>query len=371
LLYHLLQSFGGDGSFLGLFQFITFRAALATLFAFGFACFVGKPVIAALRRRDVSETEGKSDSARLNDLHRDKSRTPTMGGLIIVPAVVLPTLFLARLDNAYVLLALFVTLALAAVGFLDDRKKLRRTGGRGIGARTKFLLQILIAVIPAAVLWHLARASGDPDALRVDVPFVKGSGIDLGVGLGILYLVFVILTIVGSSNAVNLTDGLDGLAIGCTAFAATALAVVAYLGGRADMSEYFGVAHVPGGGEVAVFLGAVVGAGMGFLWFNCFPAEVFMGDTGSLPLGGVLGFAAVVLRQELLLFVVGGIFVLEALSVILQVVSFKTTGKRLFRIAPLHHHFQFAGWHETKVTVRFWIVAALLSLVTVATLRIG
>jgi len=371
VLYHWLESWAGDGSLLSLFQFITFRAALATLLAFAFACVIGRPVIAALRRHKLEETEAKSDSAKLNDLHRDKSSTPTMGGLLIVPSVVVPTLLLARLDNPFVLLSLFVTLALAAVGFLDDRAKLKRTGGRGISARAKFAWQIVIAVVPAVILLWLARTSGAADALRVDVPFVKGWGLDLGGGFGVLYFLFVIATIVGSSNAVNLTDGLDGLAIGCTAFAATALAVVAYLGGRFDLSEYVGVAYVPGGGEMAVFLGALIGAGMGFLWFNCFPAEVFMGDTGSLPLGGALGLAAVVLRQELLLFVVGGIFVLEALSVILQVLSFKATGKRIFRIAPLHHHFQFAGWHETKVTVRFWILAALLSLVTVATLRIG
>lgn len=371
MLYHFFESWAGDGSVLSLFQFITFRAALATLIAFALACVIGKPLIAALRRMKLEETEAKSDSAKLNDLHRDKSSTPTMGGLLIVPAVVIPTLLLARLDNPYVLLALFVTIAFAGVGFLDDRRKLKKTGGKGISARAKFAWQLAIAVVPAFALWWMARASGDSAALRVDVPFVKGWGLDLGAGLGVLYFLFVMVTIVGSSNAVNLTDGLDGLAIGCTAFAATALAVVAYLGGRVDMSEYFGVAYVPGGGEMAVFLGALIGAGMGFLWFNCFPAEVFMGDTGSLPLGGALGLAAVVLRQELLLFVVGGIFVLEAMSVILQVLSFKATGRRIFRIAPLHHHFQFKGWHETKVTVRFWIVAALLSLVTVATLRIG
>ena len=284
-----------------------------------------------------------------------------MGGIMIILAVVLSTLLWARLDNLYINLAIFVCLWLAGLGFLDDYLKLKMYHPKGISASVKLSFQIILGLIVGTILYLKV-----PQATRLDIPFFK----DLRLDLGRFYILFVILVITASSNAVNLTDGLDGLAIGIVIMVAFAFAVLSYVVGNIKFSNYLFIPYIRGTGELTVFCASILGAGLGFLWFNCYPASVFMGDVGALALGGALGAVAIFIKKEILLIIVGGIFVLEVLSVILQVGSFKLTKKRIFKIAPLHHHFQFLGWSEPKIVVRFWILAALLALLTVVTLKI-
>ena len=295
--------------------------------------------------------------------HQVKAGTPTMGGVLILFAVVVPTLLWANLANVYVWLTIAVTLGFGAIGFADDLLKLRRRRNLGLRAGAKFALQVAVAAAAGAVLVALHEEGFSP---TLAFPFLK----QLVVNLGALYVPFVCLVLVGASNAVNLTDGLDGLAIGATLVAAATYAIFTYVAGNRVVAQYLQLPFVPGAGEVTVFCGALVGASLGFLWFNAHPAEVFMGDVGSLSIGGAIGTVAVLAKQELLLVVVGGLFVLEALSVIVQVASFKLTGRRVFRMAPLHHHFELAGWAEPKVIVRFWIVAVLFALAGLSTLKL-
>jgi len=303
--------------------------------------------------------------ADLHKIHQSKAGTPTMGGLLIIGSVSASTLLWANLSNRLVLITLFCMLWLGAVGFLDDYIKMRKKRSLGLTAKLKFLAQIALGLALGVYLYF------EPVNLeygtKVAILFFK----NIYLPLGMLYIVFVVLIIVGASNAVNLTDGLDGLAAGSVIMAALAYTGMAYLVGRADFTRYLFITHVVGAGELTIFLAAVAGAGLGFLWYNAHPAEVFMGDTGALALGGALGTVAILIKQELLLVIVGGLFVLEAASVIIQVLSYKLRGgKRVFKMAPLHHHFELTGWSETKVTVRFWILAAIFALLSLATLKV-
>jgi len=339
---------------------ITLRAALAAVVSFLLAMLLGPRLIAWLRRRFREPI--KSDSPELQRLHRHKQSTPTMGGLFIVAGLLAAALCFGDLGNGHLLVALLVTAGLALLGAVDDLKKLRGTG-KGISARAKLAGQLAVALVAAVLLFD--QLSTAPDGLLLRVPLAGWE-----IPLGFWFVPWAVLVIVGSSNAVNLTDGLDGLAGGCLLFAVGATTALCYAAGHAEWATYLGVARVPGAGEVTVLAGAALGALLGFLWFNCHPAQVFMGDTGALPLGGLLGVFALIARQELLLVLIGGVFVVEALSVILQVGYFRWRRRRIFRCAPLHHHFQLAGWPESRIVVRFWIAAALCALVGLASLKV-
>jgi phospho-N-acetylmuramoyl-pentapeptide-transferase len=346
--------------FLNVFRYITFRSAYAAVSALFLALLLGKPVIAWLRRFRIGQKIREEGPAG----HQVKAGTPTMGGVLIIVCIFIPTLLFGNLKSHDVLLALLATLWLGAVGFLDDYLRVVKGLRRGLLGRYKLVGQVALGILIGVFLLGLPNLSVPPT--MTTVPFLKFRYIDLG----LLYIPFVVLVITGSSNAVNLTDGLDGLATGLIIFAALTFAGFAYVSGHVRFSEYLNILYLPDAGELTVFCAAMVGASLGFLWFNCHPADVFMGDTGSLALGGALGTVAILLKRELLLIVVGGVFVAEALSVMIQVLSFKLTGKRVFRMAPLHHHFELAGWPESRVVTRFYIAAALLSLVSLSTLKL-
>ena len=354
---------------LNIFKYLTFRAAFAAITAFAVCVVVGPFFIAYLRRRKIGERTDKTDSQFLADLHKDKANTPTMGGALIVIATVVSSFFWADPLNFYVLVACLCVIYLGMVGFVDDNIKLTDPSKKGLTVKVKFVAQILLAIVVALTLSRHYEAIQAEWGTLLQLPFVSNAKFQYLMPLAI-FIPFVVIVIVGSSNAVNLTDGLDGLAPGCTVMAAGAFAVLSYVAGNAVFSRYLFVQYVPGAGELAVFCGALAGATLGFLWFNCHPAEVFMGDTGSLPLGGAIGFVAVAIKQELLLAIIGGIFVAEAVSVIVQVFHYKCTKRRVFRCAPLHHHFQFGGLAESKVTIRFWIIAAILAAFGLATLKL-
>lgn len=357
MLYHLLFPLADRIAAFNVFRYITFRTAGAAVTALVLSLLLGPWFLSALRKLQWGQAireEGPQG-------HQKKAGTPTMGGLLILTAVVIPTLLWANLTNAYIWVVLGVTVSFGAIGFADDFLKVRRKKNLGLTSRAKFLLQVAVAGVVGLILWSMPWYDA-----KLTFPFFK----DWILPLGALYIPFVIFILVGSSNAVNLTDGLDGLAIGVTGIAAGTYAVFTYVAGNRVLADYLQVANVPGVGEVTVFCGALVGASLGFLWFNSHPAEVFMGDVGSLALGGAIGCVAVLAKQELLLGLVGGLFVLEALSVIVQVTSFKLTGKRVLRMAPLHHHFELGGWAESKVIQRFWIVAILFSLAALSTLKL-
>ncbi len=341
------------------FQYLTLRGILGVLTALGIALIVGPTMIRRLSRDQIGQ-QIRADGPKS---HFSKAGTPTMGGALILVAIAVATLLWADPRNRYVWIVLLTTLAFGAIGWLDDYKKLVLRNSKGLSARAKYALQSGVGLAAALLLYFTAQA---PVETQLIVPFFKNFAPDL-------YWWFIPLTyfvIVGSSNAVNLTDGLDGLAIVPTAMVAGALAVFCYASGNRIFADYLGIPHVPGVGEVMVFCAAMVGAGLGFLWFNAYPAQVFMGDVGALALGAALGVVAVTVRQELVLFVMGGVFVMETVSVILQVASFKLTGRRIFRMAPLHHHFELKGWPEPRVIVRFWIITIMLVLVGLATLKI-
>ncbi len=361
MLYYLLYPLRELISFFNIFRYITFRAGMATLTAFVFSLLFGPVLIRQLKRFKVGEHIRKEESAKLHELHRNKQDTPTMGGLLILGAILISTLLWAELLNRYVLIALASTLWLGVTGFIDDYLKQTRKNPKGLTATNKLTSQIVLGLILGTILFL------DPQhSIRLELPFLK----DVSVNLDGLYILFVILVIAGSSNAVNLTDGLDGLAIGIVAMVAFTFCVLSYVTGNVKFSNYLLIPYLSGAGELTVFCASILGAGLGFLWFNCHPASIFMGDVGSLALGGALGTVALLIKKELLLIIVGGIFVLEALSVILQVGSFRIFKKRIFKIAPLHHHFQFLNWPENQVIVRFWIIAGLLALLTLVTLKI-
>jgi phospho-N-acetylmuramoyl-pentapeptide-transferase len=361
MLYRLLVPLRDVFVGFNVFRYITFRAAMAAITTFFFCVIFGERLIRWLAALKVCETvRPKAEVGGLYDLHHHKQGTPTMGGVIIVAAVLVAMALWGDLTNRYVLLTLLATLWLAAVGFVDDYIKLRFRR-RGLSAKAKFLGQTVLGLALGIFIYLDPRTS-----TTLDVPFLKAAAVPLGVW----YIFFVMCVIVGTSNAVNLTDGLDGLAIGCILMVAVSYGIMSYLSGHAFFSQYLLIPYIEGAGELTVFCAAVIGACMGFLWFNCYPASVFMGDVGALALGGAIGVVAVLIKKELLLVIVGGVFVAEALSVILQVGSFKLRKKRVLRMAPLHHHFQMLGWSEPKVIVRFWIIAAILALFTLATLKL-
>ncbi len=334
---------------------------MAAMTAFLVSLIFGPAIIGILKNLKIGENVRREDSARLYELHSSKQGTPTMGGILILLAIISSTLFWADIFNRYIILALFSTLWLGLTGFLDDYLKHIRKCSRGLTVTAKFSSQIILGLVLGTIFFLDPRFS-----TRLDLPFLKNVSLELG----IFYVLFTILLITSTSNAVNLTDGLDGLAIGIVVMVAVAFSILSYVSGNIKFSQYLLIPYIPGSGELTVFCAAIFGAGLGFLWFNCYPASVFMGDAGSLSLGGALGTVALLIKKELLLVIVGGIFVVEALSVILQVASFRLRNKRIFKIAPLHHHFQFSGWQENKVIVRFWIIASLLALLTIITLKI-
>ena len=359
MLYWLtLLSDGGD--FYNLFRYITFRAGGAFMTALVFGFLFGRPLIAVLRK-----TQGKGQPIRDDgpETHFAKAGTPTMGGLLIVGALVTATLLWARLDNPFIWVVLFVTLSFAVLGFADDYAKVSKQNTAGVPGRVRILLGVAIAAIAAYVC-----AINHPEALtnQLALPVFK----DTLINLGWFFVPFGIIVIVGAANAVNLTDGLDGLAIMPAMIAAGTLGIIAYAVGRVDFTEYLDVHYVPGTGELLIFTAALFGGGLGFLWYNAPPAAVFMGDTGSLALGGALGAIAVATKHELVLAIVGGLFVVEALSVIIQVLYYKRTGKRVFLMAPIHHHYEKKGWAEPTIVIRFWIIALILAMIGLATLKV-
>lgn len=361
MLYHLLAPLAGQYPGLNLFRYITFRTAAATVAAIIIALLLGPYFIKLLRRYQVTETIREEGPAS----HKKKAGTPTMGGLIILAGIIIPTLLFADLTNYFIQMVLLVTLWLGGIGFMDDYLKAIRHQPKGLVARKKMIGQVLLGAIFALGLTYLAPASVYDGS--TGIPFFKNYVLNLGV----FYIPFVILVITGTSNAVNLTDGLDGLAIGLSAICFMTFGGIVYVSGRLDYSSYLQIEYFPGAGELSVFCGAALGAAIGFLWFNSHPAEIFMGDTGSLALGGALGAIAILVKKELLLVIVGGVFVITALSVIIQVLSYRYRGgKRVFKMAPLHHHFELIGWPESKVVVRYWIIGALCALLTLATLKI-
>ena len=359
MLYYLATLLDNYISAFNVFQYLTLRAILGTLTALAIALLVGPLLIRRLTQHQIGQhvrTDGPQS-------HLSKAGTPTMGGTLILVAVALGTLAWADLSNRYVWLLLGVTIAFGAIGFADDYKKLVLKNSKGLSARAKYFWQSVFGLAAAIMLYSMAKTPAETALL---IPYAK----DLAIPLGVLFVPLTYFVIVGSSNAVNLTDGLDGLAILPTVMVAGALAVFVYAAGNAVFAGYLGIPYVQGVGEAVVFCGALVGAGLGFLWFNAYPAQVFMGDVGALALGAALGLLAVLARQELVLFIMGGIFVLETVSVMLQVASFKLTGKRIFRMAPIHHHFELKGWPEPRVIVRFWIITVILVLIGLASLKI-
>jgi phospho-N-acetylmuramoyl-pentapeptide-transferase len=358
LLYPLRVYFAG----FNVFKYITFRSAMAAITTFFFCVIFGSSFIKKLAQLHVCEhVRKKEEVSGLYDLHHHKQGTPTMGGIMMVSAVVSATLLWADIKNNYILLCLFSILWLGLVGFVDDFIKLRFKRSKGLSARAKFIGQFSLGLVVGIFIYLNPGLS-----TKLDIPFLKNAAIDIG----IFYILFAMLVVVGASNAVNLTDGLDGLATGCLLMVALSYGVLSYVTGNMRFSQYLFIPYIDGVGELTVLCAAIIGACLGFLWFNCHPASVFMGDVGSLSLGGAIGLIAVFIKKELLLVIVGGIFVLEALSVILQVASFRLRKKRIFKMAPLHHHFQMLGWPESKVIVRFWIVAAILALFTLTTLKL-
>jgi len=360
MLYWLTE-FSDGGDFFNLFRYITFRAGAAFFTALIFGFLFGKPLINLLRRRQRNGQPIREDGPESHI--ESKAGTPTMGGVLILGALTVSTLLWARPDNPYVWMTLFVTIGFGLIGFVDDFQKVSKNNAKGVSGKVRFGIGLLIALI--AGYW---AAHFHPDALayKLALPVFK----DTLINLGFLFVPFAMIVIVGSANSVNLTDGLDGLAIMPVMIAAGALGVIAYAVGRVDFTEYLDVHYVPGTGELLIFTAGLIGGGLGFLWYNAPPAAVFMGDTGSLALGGALGSIAVATKHELVLAIIGGLFVVEALSVIIQVLYFKRTGKRVFLMAPIHHHFEKKGWAEPQIVIRFWIISLILALIGLATLKI-
>ncbi len=361
MFYNLLYPLHDVIFIFNIFRYITFRSAMSAITAFVISLILGPPLIRKLKALKIGENIKKEDSVKLDELHRGKQDTPTMGGILILLAIVISTLLWADLSNKYIVIVLFVTVWLGITGFIDDYLKQVKKKPKGLTATAKLTSQILLGLILGALLIL------DPNSSQeLNIPFFK----DVAINLGVFYILFVILIIAGTSNAVNLTDGLDGLAIGIVVMVALAYGVLSYVSGNIKFSEYLLIPYIKNAGELTVFCASILGAGLGFLWFNCYPASIFMGDVGSLSLGGAIGAVALLIKKELLLVIVGGIFVAEVVSVILQIGSYKVFKKRLFRIAPLHHHFEFGDLKENKIIVRFWIIAALLALFTIVTLKI-
>ncbi|WP_319824311.1 phospho-N-acetylmuramoyl-pentapeptide-transferase [Thalassovita sp.] len=359
-MLYWLTALSDGGDFFNLFRYITFRSGGAFMTALLFGFIFGQPLINVLRKKQGKGQPIRSDGP---EGHFVKAGTPTMGGLLIVGALLTSTLLWARMDNPFVWLVLFVTIAFGLIGFLDDYAKVSKQNTKGVPGKVRLLLGFLIAGIAGfwATMYH-------PDALqyKLALPVFK----DTLINLSFIFIPFAMIVIVGAANAVNLTDGLDGLAIMPVMIASATLGVIAYAVGRVDFTEYLDVHYVPGTGEILVFVAGLIGGGLGFLWYNAPPAAVFMGDTGSLALGGALGAIAVATKHEIVLAIVGGLFVVEALSVIIQVLYFKRTGKRVFLMAPIHHHYEKKGWAEPQIVIRFWIISLILAMIGLATLKV-
>ena len=360
MLYEL-SAFSTGGDLFNLFRYITFRAGGALMTALLFGFLFGRPIIEWLRRKQKKGQPIRADGPQGHLVA--KAGTPTMGGVMILGGMVIATLLWARLDNGYVWIVLLVTVGFGLIGFADDYAKVTKQSHLGVSGRVRLGLGLLIGL--GAAVWASAL---QPEGLSqgIAIPFYK----DTLVNAGLMFFPFAMLVIAGSANAVNLTDGLDGLAIMPVMIAAASLGIIAYVVGRTDFTEYLQLNYVPGTGEIAVIAAAIIGGGLGFLWYNAPPAMVFMGDTGSLALGGALGAIAVAAKHEIVLAIIGGLFVLEAVSVIVQVASYRLTGKRVFRMAPIHHHFEQKGWHEPTIVIRFWIIALILALVGLASLKV-
>lgn len=362
MLYNLLMPLASEYSFLNLFRYITFRAGGAVLTALLISFIFGPRIIAFLKLKQHGGQPIREDGPQSHLL--TKKGTPTMGGLMMLLCISISTLLWADLTNQYIWITLFVTLGFGALGFADDYLKVTKKNTKGVSGKKKLLVQFSLCLV--AALW-VQSLSPENYATQLSFPFFKNLLLDLGV----LYIPFVMVVMVGASNAVNLTDGLDGLAIGPIMIASGCFALICYLVGHHDFSNYLQIHYIPGSGEIAVLLFSVIGAGLGFLWFNAPPAKIFMGDVGSLALGGTLGTVAVITKHEIVLSIIGGLFVMEALSVIIQVYYFKFTGgKRFFGMAPIHHHFEKKGWSEPTVVIRFWIIAIIFALIGISTLKL-
>ena len=360
MIYHLLYPLHTDYSIFNVFRYVTFRTALATLTALLICFVVGPWLIERLRRFQI----GQHIRQEGPEAHQSKAGTPTMGGVLILAAIGVPTFLWADLTNVFVWIALGVTFAYGLIGFVDDYLKIVRKHNFGLSAGSKILAQTLVALVVAFLLLQLSHR-GDYNTVLL-FPFFK----ELRPELGWIFVPLTVFVLVGASNAVNLTDGLDGLAIGTVLIAGATYTVLTYVTGHVQFSSYLDLIHIPRIWELTIFGGAMVGASLGFLWFNSYPAQLFMGDVGSLSLGSAIGTIALLIKQELLLVLVGGVFVVEALSVIIQVTSFKLTGKRVFRMAPLHHHFELVGWREPKIIIRFWILGIMFALASLTTLKL-
>jgi phospho-N-acetylmuramoyl-pentapeptide-transferase len=358
MLYWLVDILQDYWRGFAVFQYLTVRSVLSVLTALGLSLLLGPWVIRRLTEMRIGQAI-RTDGPQT---HLSKSGTPTMGGALILWALFVSTILWSDLSNRYVWAVLIVTAIFGVVGWVDDYRKVARKDPKGLPARWKYFWQSVAGVGAATFLYMTAQT---PAETQLFIPFFK----NVALNMGIFYIIFTYFVIVGTSNAVNLTDGLDGLAILPCVMVAGALALIAYLAGHSQFSSYLHIAYIPGAGELVIFCGALVGAGLGFLWFNTYPAQVFMGDVGALALGAALGLVAVIVRHEFVLFIMGGIFVLETVSVILQVASFKLTGRRIFRMAPIHHHFELKGWPEPRVIVRFWIITLMLVLIGLATLK--
>lgn len=359
MLLYLTEWLAQYHSAFNVFQYLTLRTILGVLTALLISLLVGPMMIRRLSFHQIGQTV-RDDGP---ETHFSKAGTPTMGGALILVAIAIATLLWADLNNRYVWIVLVVTLAFGVIGLVDDYKKLVLNDPKGLAARWKYFWQSVVGLGAALILYF---GASDPVETALLIPYLK----DVSLDWGPVFILFTYLVIVGSSNGVNLTDGLDGLAILPTVLVGGALGGFAYLSGHADFAAYLKIPYIPGVGELIIFCGAMVGAGLGFLWFNTYPAQVFMGDVGALALGAALGVVAVAVRQELVLFIMGGIFVMETVSVVLQVASYKLTGRRIFRMAPLHHHFELKGWPEPRVIVRFWIITVVLVLIGLASLKI-
>lgn len=359
MLYSLADYLSQFHSGFNVFQYLTMRGILGVLTALLISLVIGPSMIRYLSSYNIGQSV-RDDGPKS---HFSKAGTPTMGGALILVAIVVSTLLWSDLSSRFVWVVLFVIIGFGGIGWVDDYKKIVHRNSKGLASRWKYFWQSVFGLGAALVLFNTAQF---PIETQLIVPFVK----DILIDLGWMYVVLTYFVIVGCSNAVNLTDGLDGLAILPTVLVGGALGVFAYLTGNFNFSVYLGIPYVPGVGEMVIFCGAIVGAGFGFLWFNTYPAQVFMGDVGALALGAALGVVAVIVRQELVLFIMGGIFVVETMSVVLQVASFKLTGRRIFRMAPLHHHFELKGWPEPRIIVRFWIITVVLVLIGLASLKV-
>lgn len=361
MLYALLYSLKGFFSGFNVLRYITVRASLAITTSFLASVILGPYVVEKLKTLKIGENIKKKSCEALYEIQQHKQGTPTMGGILILICVLVSTLLWGDLNNKFINLVLLSTVWLGALGFIDDFLKIKKISSKGLSARIILFGQIALALLVASLLY----VDGWFDT-RIFFPFLK----HVSLNIGLLFIPFVILVVVGSSNAVNLTDGLDGLASGCMIMVSLAYSILSYIVGHKIFSSYLFIPYVNGAGELTVFCASIFGAVLGFLWFNCYPATVFMGNVGSLTLGGIIAVVAVIIKQEFLLLIVGAIFVIEALSVILQVASFRLRRKRIFKMSPLHHHFQLLGWPESKIIVRFWIAASLFALLALATLKI-